>query len=556
MKFKYIFAALALSLAVACQQEPICSFSEIQVSESYVSIDVNGGSTTIELTAGDSWQVDAASVPEWLTISPMSGTAGEGKLTFSAAATTSTQTAEVKINCGGRTQYVNVIQFAEKTEAPISTVAEINAGENGKIYRAKGTVTRIMQTVYGNWYLQDETGELYIYGTLDAKGNTQNFSSLGLEVGDIVMVEGPKTTYNGTVELVDVTVISIEKSLIKVDSIDPEDGVIPSKGGDVTVKLDNKGDGLYVEVPAEAKSWLSISSLNGSSVTFSATENTGGLRSADLVFSTTDGSGNYTAQVTISQNGATGTFDLPFSVTEAIQFVKEQGGTTAGDCWVKGIVSKIADKGEFGSYGNGTFWISEDGEYHDDLDLDFEAYRVYWFNNEKWVEGNAQIAVGTEVIICGKLTVYGSTAETVQNEAYVYSVNGVTTDAEGIGTLADPFTAKGAVAAANSVGSVTSNFKAYIHGKVANIVNNGQFSAEYGNGTFWISEDGSYSGDKSVEFEAFRVLWLGNRKWVDGDPTIAVGDDVVLYGPVTLYNGTAETAANAAYVYSYNGKTE
>lgn len=304
MKFKYIFAALALSLAVACQQEPICSFSEIQVSESYVSIDVNGGSTTIELTAGDSWQVDAASVPEWLTVSPMSGSAGEGKLTFSAAATTSTQTAEVKINCGGRTQYVNVIQFAEKVEAPISTVAEINAGENGKIYRAKGTVTRILQTVYGNWYLQDETGELYIYGTLDAKGETKNFSSLGLEVGDIVMVEGPKTTYGETVELVDVTVISIEKSLIKIDSVDPEDGVIPSKGGDVTVKLDNKGNGLYVEVPAEAKSWLSISSLNGSSVTFSATENTGSPRSADLVFSTTDGSGNYTAQVTISQNGS------------------------------------------------------------------------------------------------------------------------------------------------------------------------------------------------------------------------------------------------------------
>ena len=47
----------------------------------------------------------------------------------------------------------------------------------------------------------------------------KNFLSLGIEVGDIVTVEGPKTTYNGTVELVNVTVINIEKSLIKVDSL-------------------------------------------------------------------------------------------------------------------------------------------------------------------------------------------------------------------------------------------------------------------------------------------------------------------------------------------------
>jgi hypothetical protein len=69
---------------------------------------------------------------------------------------------------------------------------------------------------------------------------------------------------------------------------------------------------------------------------------------------------------------------------------------------VKGIVSKIANKGEFGSYGNATFWISEDGEYNDDLSKDFEAYRVLYLNNEKWVEGNAQIAVGAEVVLCGK----------------------------------------------------------------------------------------------------------------------------------------------------------
>ena len=72
-------------------------------------------------------------------------------------------------------------------------------------------MTKENPIIYGNWMLKDATGEILIYGTLDAEGKTKNFSSLGIEVGDIVTVEGPKKTYNTTVELVDVKVIAIEK---------------------------------------------------------------------------------------------------------------------------------------------------------------------------------------------------------------------------------------------------------------------------------------------------------------------------------------------------------
>ena len=73
MKFRYFIAALFLSLAVGCVQEEIGTLSEIQVSESYVSIPVNGGSASVNVTASESWSVDASSVPSWLTVSPMSG---------------------------------------------------------------------------------------------------------------------------------------------------------------------------------------------------------------------------------------------------------------------------------------------------------------------------------------------------------------------------------------------------------------------------------------------------------------------------------------------------
>ncbi|MBQ9669141.1 MAG: hypothetical protein IJV45_10445 [Prevotella sp.] len=96
----------------------------------------------------------------------------------------------------------------------LSTCADVIAGTDGTVYRVKGTCTEIKNTTYGNWNLQDETGQILIYGTLDAEGKTKNFTSLGIEVGDIVTVEGPKKLYGETVELVDVTVINIEKGTV------------------------------------------------------------------------------------------------------------------------------------------------------------------------------------------------------------------------------------------------------------------------------------------------------------------------------------------------------
>ena len=105
-----------------------------------------------------------------------------------------------------------------------ATCAEILAGTDGTVYRATGKCTEIVNTTYGNWYLEDATGKVYIYGTLDAEGKAKNFASLGIEVGDEITVEGPKKTYNETVELVNVKVIAINKgdsgiSTIKTNSL-------------------------------------------------------------------------------------------------------------------------------------------------------------------------------------------------------------------------------------------------------------------------------------------------------------------------------------------------
>lgn len=309
MNYKFLFTAVVALMSmmfVSCSDDDATFLNEIRVSQSYVAIDKNGGEVSIDIAATDSWSIDDAKIPEWLEVSPRSGEAGNGKITFKAEAYNGGRDCELVINCAGKAQHINVIQGLKKVEN--ATCAQVIAGPDSKTYRVTGTCTGIYNTKYGNWYLTDETGTITIYGTLDKKGKTENFSSLGIEVGDIVTVEGPKKTFGSTIELVDVTVVKIVKSLIKVVETDPADATAPLEGGEVKFNLECKGNGVSVEIPENAKEWLSIVRISGGAtpeVVFKAAPNAGGDRSAEITFKTYDAKGaEYTAVATLNQKGA------------------------------------------------------------------------------------------------------------------------------------------------------------------------------------------------------------------------------------------------------------
>ena len=98
----------------------------------------------------------------------------------------------------------------------------------------------------------------------------------------------------------------------------------------------------------------------------------------------------------------------------------------------------------------------------------------------------------------------------------------------------------------------------YVRGKVVSIKD--AFSAEYGNGTFTISDDGTANG---AQFTCYRVYYLENKKWVEGNTQIQVGDVAVIYGEL-MYYGTgadgksrvAENVQKGSYLYSLNGETK
>ena len=251
-----------------------------------------------------------------------------------------------------------------------------------------------------------------------------------------------------------------------------------------------------------------------------------------------------------------GTADDPYNAAGVIAYVKSLGTSESPNAvYIKGKVVSIKEQYST-QYGNATFYIGDETNSSET----FYCYRVLYLGNKKFTSNDTPIAEGDEVIIYGKVTNYqGNTPETVQGSAYLYSLNGKTEaggenqpagEPKGDGTLNNPFNPAAAINLAKSLVSGNSD-NVYIKGKIASIKE--EFSTQFGNATFYISEDGSDNGT----FYVFRTLYLGNRKFAAGDTQIKKGDEVIIYGKVTNYQGnTPETVQNESYIYSLNGKTE
>lgn len=86
-------------------------------------------------------------------------------------------------------------------EPVVATVAEFIAApvSTDVWYQLTGKIVSIENPTYGNITIEDETGDVYIYGLTATKveSNDQSFSSLGLEVNDVVTLVTLRGEHNG-----------------------------------------------------------------------------------------------------------------------------------------------------------------------------------------------------------------------------------------------------------------------------------------------------------------------------------------------------------------------
>ena len=486
MKLKYFVPMfiMALAMLTSCSDDEVVTYPDgLRVSSSYMALPVEGGSASIDVYCNQKWEVDTVGAfpkkEPWFDYSVSSSDKGQ-VLTITADETLDGRSTSIKlVTEGGTTQIINVMQGLSTVST--ATCAEVIAGPDSKTYQVKGVCTSIANTTYGNWYLNDGTGEIYIYGTLDKNGATKNFLSLGIEVGDEITVEGPKTTYGSTIELVNVTVIAINKSLIKVDSTyvgGVASNELPLEGGELTAYVTCKGLGVSVDIPEDAKEWLSISAIKngGSEVVFKAAPNTGGDRNTTVIFKTTDGKKEYTSQMTIAQKGAI----VPLTVAEF-------NAKEVGDAQYRltGLVTKVDDAAA------GKYYISD------------YTGQVYVY------KASGEVALNDVVTIVGKHAEYKGTPQV------------------GSGKLEEVCASAEPISLADFNAAADDNDKLYVlTGKIVEIVND-----KYGN--VYIEDE---TGEKVYLYGVYGD-WTGeNKKNFITDNGIAVGDEITVVTIKTSHN--------------------
>lgn len=126
----------------------------------------------------------------------------------------------------------------------------------------------------------------------------------------------------------------------------------------------------------------------------------------------------------------------PFNSVAANNLATSLGSGEVSDkeYYIKGKIQEIKD--QFAAqFGNATFYIADD-----ENSQKFLIFRTYYFGGEKWKEGDGQLKIGDEVVVCAKLINYmGNTPETNQGGKLI-SVNGKTSIEGGSETPDTPST--------------------------------------------------------------------------------------------------------------------
>ena len=307
------------------------------------------------------------------------------------------------------------------------TIAEAQAAAAGTNVSIAGTVFAACKS---GAVIGDATGYIYYYNTAS-----------DLAVGDIVKMEGEVSAYGGFNQLT---------ATAEVEKV--------STGNKVTypavVKLDGAGlDAWYAEPKIQYVQVTGELVISGNyyNLNVDGAETSMGslLKPLDSVLGdvtnnskvTITGFAMYTSggkyvnivvtELVIGEKAETfditNTLETAYSVSKCIELI-DAGKGLENKVYIKGIIcAPYKDMFVDLSYGNASFFISEDGNAESQQ---FEIYRGYDFGGAKFTE--EKFKLGDEVVFYGSLTKYKDTYETNQG-AELILLNGK--GAEGISNI-------------------------------------------------------------------------------------------------------------------------
>ena len=209
------------------------------IEKTEFDLSIDGGELLIPVTYnGTDIHVDG--LPSWMNFYGYHE--GNIKFTYEANTAGNREAVVVLTTCmeDGREATVE-LTFKQEGAIIETTADQINAAEDGStLYRVTGVVKSIVKAEYGNLYIADYTGEVYVYGTYDADGNRFDAFATPVKEGDIITVCGVKTSYNGSPQMKNVT---MEKH-IQVTPVSVSEFLAASEASDVYYSLTGAISGL------------------------------------------------------------------------------------------------------------------------------------------------------------------------------------------------------------------------------------------------------------------------------------------------------------------------
>jgi hypothetical protein len=198
-------------------------------------------------------------------------------------------------------------------------------------------------------------------------------------------------------------------------SVDGETSVFVN-GSSTLIATKNNGATGTINWTTSDATIVSLSSATGDQITISGE----GFGVATLTASLT-GCDDVVLNITVLYDTET----TPYTIVQAKAAVDAGIGITK--VYTHGIVSQI-DSIDTTTYGNATYWISDDGTTANQL----EVYRGKYLNNESFTSED-QLQLGDEVTVYGSLTLYNSTYEytsgnyitSIYRERNLVSISGI-----------------------------------------------------------------------------------------------------------------------------------
>ena len=243
------YVATNPNMAGGEESEPVLTLA---VTEAEVAADAT--SYEVALTANVAWEAVAT---DGVTVTPASG---EGDatvaLSFPANEETSPVTHTVTFTAGDLTATLTLTQAAAEPKGPQAvTVAEFLALSVGTTeYQLTGVMEGTYNTTYGNFYLNDGTDKVLVYGLTATKktSNDQSFASLGLKDGDTITIIGTCAVYNGTAQ------VGGPAYLVSCEKNAAWDAPAISFANNIVTLVSNEGAAIYYTIDGTTPSESSL----------------------------------------------------------------------------------------------------------------------------------------------------------------------------------------------------------------------------------------------------------------------------------------------------------